>query len=172
MTTFSTTKTALIFVSLLGFGWLSCSDVADTPYDVQDDDAADQAQALAECESQEFLTQACSDVVAAEQDRVKSEQAGITTAKSNLNDFAGCYLYAAAQDEEADATAVVCSDAVSLVLTGFDYCTALAATEKYYECSSIEEAVNTAVGLCDASAEEVTTDFCALVNPTTDETTE
>ena len=172
MALFSHIKNVLFALIAVVMLIVSCASVDDTAYDVQNHDDVDQDESLAECESQEFLTTDCADLIADEADRKQTEQATIVTAKNNLNDFDGCYLYSAAEEEGDAETTTACADAVSLVLAGFDSCTALAEANKYYECSAIEDAVNAAVALCDASSTEVTTDFCALVNPTTDETTE
>ncbi len=141
--------------------------------------------ALAACQAQVYLTLDCIDLLSENADQVAEEQAAVTLANDDLNDVLDCYSYEIVETEEVADEAVVESDAEAVttatvscesvainLLAGFDVCVSMAEDFKYYECNDIEDAVNDAVSLCDASAEDITVDFCSLINPTTDTTTE
>jgi len=153
--------------------WVACS-AEDTEYVVSGDEQTADEQ-LSACQSQEYLTADCVESVTEEEERLQEEQAAIEAADSYDEDFLACYTYEAADSEEAEEDSAeseseeaTCEDVVTSMLSGFEYCTALEEENKYYECSGIEETVNAAVELCDASSSEVTEDFCSLVNPTSD----
>jgi len=147
---------------------LACSNVADTPYIVSTGGEVDASENLARCQSQEFLTADCVEVLAGEAEQEQEDQALVLAASLNVNDLSGCFGYEAMDANSAATSGTDCSEVVETLLAGFDVCVARAEAEKYYECLSIEDSVNETVELCDASSPDVTTDFCALINPTTD----
>lgn len=158
----------------------ACTSGPDIDYIVTgDEEDVDPNAALAACQAQRYVTADCIDLLAEDADRLEEEQASVTLANEQLNDAAGCYSYEivdAAEDaeDEAETTTDVtsCEDVATNLLAGFDVCVSLAEDVKYYECDDIEEAVNTAVSLCDESSADITVDFCSFINPTTDTTTE
>ncbi len=160
-------------VLFLGVLAVACSSVTDEPYVVGGDDASGGAAlSLADCEAQTFTTAPCVELLAEEAERKQAEQAAVLAAKANVNDLDRCYAFVVSETEEEatdeETTEATCEDVAASLLAGFDACTALAPSEKYYECVDIEDAVNATIELCDASSADVTTDFCALINPTTD----
>lgn len=147
------------------FFWMACSVGDDTQYVVVSGSQS-QDEELNACLTQEFLTEDCVQVVAEENERLQAEQGAVTTANASLNDFADCQLYIASEEASEDEGA--CDTTVQAVLSGYEYCIALADDEKYYECSAIEDSVEALISDCDLAADSVSQDFCALLNPTVD----
>lgn len=150
------------------FVWLACTSV-DEQYVIGDDEPT-AAESLEECQSSEFLTADCVEILAEEEERVQEEQASILAADTALDDLEDCYTFEQAEDtsddDEETETTNACEDTVNAILAGFETCVALEDQNKYFECSTIEDAVNDTADLCDTSSSEVTDDFCSLFNET------
>jgi len=166
------TSTIIVFLTFFA----ACSTAPDVDYIIPEAADVDPDAALAACEAQRYLTLSCVDLLAENSETKQEQQAAVVLANQELNDVEDCYTYVAV-DAEADTETPTtdtasCEDVAVNLLAGFDVCLAIAEDEKYFECSDIEDAVNEAVALCDASSADVTVDFCSLINPTTDTTTD
>lgn len=163
-----TIKTLSLCVLALGLSLQACSSLPDEDYIIKSgDDQGEAEQALSSCQSQIFLTQDCVKIVAEANEKKVEEQALVLLARDHLEQLDECYAY-----EKIDEPEIACDEVAQALLDGFDVCVSLLDTEKYFECTSIESKVQSTIDLCDLSSPDVTLDFCALINPTTDETPE
>lgn len=154
--------------------YVQCASGPDVDYVVETGEETDPNAALAACEAQRYLTEDCVNLVSEENDRLLEEQSTVLLASQDVNDILDCYDFVSVSDDdtetaEAETVTLDCEAVATNLLAGFSVC--VSQTEEiYYECSDIEESVNAAIALCDVSSEEISTDFCSLINPTTDTT--
>lgn len=171
-------KLTILFATyyfFMPFIWLNCSSAPDVDYVVSSDSSnteavASESDSVDDCQSNEFLTASCVDVIQEEEDRVSSEESEVSTAEDSITDFQDCYTYEesttdSTEDEEADSETVdSCVETVATMTSAYGTCSSLSDDEKYSGCEEVEDEVNAAIDLCDTDDESVSQDFCGLLD--------
>jgi len=178
------------YVIFMPFVYVNCS-VADTPYVIGDDSESD-AELLAECQTMEFVTADCVDILQAEEDRIAASESAVASALINIEDFEACKSEAdisalikfqttdeeaadetttdgedpyseTATDETTEEDTLDCETVINAMISAYQVCEELSTSEKYYDCDDIEDAMNEAVQACDDGSSDVSQDFCSTL---------
>ncbi len=153
------------YLMVIPFFMSSCSS-SDTAFKLDASKSAETTPTLAECQANQYLVEACIDILKADAQAKDTAQATTATALELKFDFEDCYTYTGEDtgEEALEGDELDCPATLEAVVTGYQACVDYSGDASLTACDELQDFVDEAVLKCDSNDESVSDEFCALLS--------